>query len=45
MKTIDDTNPLFLSTGLYRDAAPTTGTAILYIDEIRVGSTRAAVTP
>jgi hypothetical protein len=35
--------PLFLSVGYYRDTAPTTGTGILYVDEVRVGTNRASV--
>ena len=44
-KTMDDANPLFLSVGYYRDTSPTTGPATLYIDAVRVGTTRDAVSP
>lgn len=37
--------PLFLSVGQYRDTAPTSGTAVLHVDAVKVGSTLAAVTP
>lgn len=38
-------DPLFLSVGHYRDTSPTSGTAVLYVDAVRVGATRAAVEP
>lgn len=37
--------PLFLSVGHYRDSGPTTGTAILYVDAVKVGLSLADVTP
>lgn len=42
-KTMENSNPLFLSVGHYRDLAPTTGTSVLYFDEVRVGTSRASV--
>ena len=37
--------PLFLSVGQYRDTGPTSGTAVLYVDAVRVGNSLAEVTP
>lgn len=42
LKTMENTIPLFLSVGQYRDTA-NSGTAILFVDEVRVGTTRASV--
>lgn len=42
-RTMENSNPLFLSVGHYRDGGATTGTAVLYIDDVRVGTTRASV--
>ena len=42
-KTMENSNPLFLSVGHYRDLGPTTGTSVLYFDEVRVGTSRASV--
>ena len=35
-RTLENNNPVFLSVGQYRDSGPTTGTAVLFIDEVRV---------
>ncbi|MBA2632396.1 MAG: heparin lyase I family protein [Chloroflexi bacterium] len=43
-RTMDNSNPLFLNVGQYRDLA-NSGTAVLYIDEVRVGPTRQSVAP
>lgn len=37
--------PLFLSVGQYRDTAPTSGTAVLHVDAVKVGTTLSSVTP
>lgn len=37
--------PLFLSVGHYRDSGPATGTAILYVDAVKVGTSLSVVTP
>jgi chitodextrinase len=42
-RTMENTNPLFLSVGYYRDTSATTGPATLYVDAVRVGTTRDAV--
>lgn len=42
IKTMENSNPLFLSTGHYRDKTITQD-AILYIDEVRVGPSRSSV--
>jgi len=42
LKTMENNNPLFLAVGQYRDRA-NSGTAVLYVDEVRVGTTRASV--
>ena len=42
LKTMENTNPLFLSVGQYRDNL-NSGTAVLWIDEVRVGTTRESV--
>lgn len=42
--TMDNPTPLFLNVGQYRDVA-NRGTAVLYIDEVRVGPTRGSVSP
>ena len=39
---MENVNPLFLAAGQYRDTA-NSGTAVLYVDEVRVGTTRSAV--
>lgn len=43
-RTTDNTNPLFLNVGQYRDLA-NSGTAVVYIDEVRVGPTRQSMVP
>jgi hypothetical protein len=45
LKTCDTTTPLFLDVGMYRDSGPTTGTARMWIDAIKIGLTKAAVAP
>jgi hypothetical protein len=42
-RTIDNNNPLFLSAGQYRDKTPTTGTGRMWLDAIKVGTTREIV--
>ena len=42
LKTMENTNALFLSVGHYRDNL-NSGTAVLWIDEVRVGTTRESV--
>ena len=42
-KTMENSNPLFLSVGHYRDLGWITGTSVLYFDEVRVGTSRASV--
>ena len=42
LKTMENTNPLFLSVGHYRDTN-NSGTAVLFVDEVRVGTTRSVV--
>ena len=35
-RTLENNNAVFLSVGQYRDLSPTTGTGVLFIDEVRV---------
>jgi hypothetical protein len=37
--------PLFLSVGQYRDTSPTSGTGVLYVDAVKVGTTLQSVMP